>query len=184
MLHTSKITPTEDSLAKGNEPRNFSAELREKMKLALNECRGDEAAAVALALDRIQGDREFLLYLLGDKLWDAVRTVRAEVRASLERHAAYTIRDGAADHAGARTANHIRYYDWPLPGGKRIGQASLEDIRAAKGWHDERIKGDTRRRNFYAEIERRIAQAKAKFLRNAIDEAALGKLIKEYGVEN
>lgn len=175
-------TATEQSLAQGNETPEPSTILREMARTALSEADGNMERAFDLMRQRVGERVELTAYLIDQGCHEWLRHENAAMRKKLERQA-WSADSAAGDRIAVR-ARSEGVYDWPLPGGKKkLGYANLTDIQEAKKWHENQSSGHVARAKFYASIERRMKRAKAKTVRECLDEQQIEQMLQESGDE-
>lgn len=124
-----------------------------------------------------------------EREWVLVYACQSIVRMSggeLRRSGAGVIKDRgwAPDGAeGASMAARLRNmgsaYDWPLPGGKSMGGATLADLDGAIKFHDTHIAGHSRSRALYQKVRDRLAESGKATVAEAINATDLEALQKE-----
>lgn len=87
--------------------------------------------------------------------------------------------DTEGEGMAARLRNAGDAYDWPLPGGKSIGGATLADLDAAIKFHDSHIAGHTRSRSLYQKVRDKLAESGKETVAEAISATDLEALQKE-----
>ena len=118
----------------------------------MDSCAGEEATAVELAKKRLNEDKQLfdsLIWLLLDwALPELVDKCTHRTRAQILRLASANPDDTSGLHSVMQAARQ-RYMDFPLKGGKRLGDATRDEIEAQRDIHRQQMEGHARMNEIY-----------------------------------
>lgn len=144
--------------------------------------RAAAAAEMARHFDELKPDeqseviRRGCLAIIGDK---AVRLQDLLDHGPKKPTDAWTAPPQGGERMAARLRNMGAAYDWKLPGGKPIGDATLADLDAAIAHHSRKLHTHARLGHFYRTVRDRLAASGKPVVAEAIDHTTLESLQKD-----
>lgn len=99
----------------------------------------------------------------------------SQVRNKLSK-ASWSVPSTAGDNVAARLKINGSAYDWPLPGGASIGNATVADLDKAMELHKAIIAGNKRRHDFYFRVQAKLIASGAKTVREGLSETELAEI--------
>lgn len=171
-------TATELSLAQGNDDAWVGGELRQLARQCVAES-ADHCIARGLMIGRVLQREEVTRYLIAEACASLIAAADQQTRQALTR-AAYEPSPAAGARIAARLRNRGSAYDWPLPGGKRLGDATLAEVDAAAERHKGQKEGAASRERFYRAIAKRLRGAGGKgIVREVLRDHEIDQLLTE-----
>lgn len=142
---------------------NAPVGLRRLATEALEECDGDRDQAVAVLWRWLEGDaalyERLIRPMVEDALYSAVRAVDKSTRTALRSIAAEPLRlpvgpalrppNPDRGIAGIVASVERTMHDYPLPGGKRLGDATADDLLGAARHYRTQERANAREARFY-----------------------------------
>lgn len=134
------------------------------------------AAAIYEAADTLPDAQFRALIRLGAQR--AVQMAANGLRNKLTK-ASWSVPAGAGDSIAARMQINGSTYDWPMPGGAPIGDATVADLDSAMELHRAQIAGHKKRFDFYARVHDKLVESGAATVRAGITESELAEMERD-----
>lgn len=148
--------------------------LNELAKICLERADGDWRAAADEMAVHVNSDdplfRELMEPLLAGAVWDKIRYTAGRHRRSFHRHATAP---KAPSNDGIKAVSQ-RWYDYPIYGGVRLGDATKEDIKAAIEGYTIQEQSNRQRREFMERLHKKVP--KGKQVRQVLSEDQIERL--------
>lgn len=111
---------------------------------------------------------------------DAIRRCMSEFRTRLleevhSKQGALSPEDGQSRVKALLHVNMLSIYDYPLPGGKKLGDATIDDLKVAKDFHNKSRRAHGNSARWYGRIARMLAESPASTVRERLTEEEVEK---------
>ena len=110
--------------------------------------------------------------MLAKVIWAAIRQAARETRATFWVHGS-----GTDNVTGITEMANRTLLDFPLPGGKRLGDATAEDVEKARGFYHAQAAGNARAARFLAAVK--VAMGDSEKVSDALTHDRLETLQKD-----
>lgn len=140
----------------------------------------DHAGAVERLMASVANHPEVRDELLRMGCDQAVRSNSSNVRTVL-RGADFDVgktTGPATNRVAAVMRNAGITFEYPLPGGKRIGEATIADLDAAIAFHEGQSAGHQRQIKIYAQVRAALKKSGKATVRDAIPETRLAEILR------
>lgn len=161
-------------------PSDAPPSLRLLAREALSEADGDWSDAAARLRARIERDpalRDALLATLIDgATWALIRGAAHETRSAYTRPASEASTANAQDRI--RHLARVSLYEWPLPGGQKLGDASREELTGAADFYAQLAERNGARGSWLRAIAEKVRGEKV--VRDCVTEKQLETLRSKF----
>lgn len=178
MSATTQTIATTTARGKDDDER---ARLDAELRVLVAECakNGDLEDSVSEVLDKLDGMPWLNAHFRARAAGELVYAARNSLRAQMERQAAWTLPDRVAKIGAARMEARLSTYDWPLPvSDVRLGDAGVDDLEQAAGYHEARAASEQSRAGMYRNIAAILRKSRKQRVRDGVSEAKLAEVMR------